>query len=198
MTRVGTGLSGVSIERLAVSAYEIPTDGPDDREADGTLTWDSTTMILVEAHAAGQVGVGFTYGDVSVAHFIESKLKSRVEGEDALQVGARWRAQMHGIRNAGRPGVGAMALSAVDLALWDLAARLLGVSLHRLVGGFHDHVPIYGSGGFCNYPLERLASQVGSWVEQGIPRSRSRPRAIRSRIQAGCARAGRRSAIVRR
>ncbi len=170
MTHTGINRSGVCIERLAVSAYEIPTDGPDGREADGTLIWESTTMILVEAHAAGEVGIGFSYGDVSVAHFVESKLKPQVEGEDALQVGARWRAQLHGIRNAGRPGVGAMALSAVDLALWDLAARLLGVSLHRLVGGFHDQVPIYGSGGFCNYPLARLATQVGSWVELGIPR----------------------------
>jgi hypothetical protein len=46
------------VERLDVSAYTVPTDGPDGEESDGTLTWDSTTMIVVEAHGGGDVGVG--------------------------------------------------------------------------------------------------------------------------------------------
>jgi L-alanine-DL-glutamate epimerase-like enolase superfamily enzyme len=75
-----------------------------------------------------------------------------------------------GIRNAGRPGVGAMAVSAVDIALWDLKARLLGLPLVKVLPAFHDRVPVYGSGGFTNYPLDRLTAQLGGWAEQGIPR----------------------------
>jgi L-alanine-DL-glutamate epimerase-like enolase superfamily enzyme len=63
-----------------------------------------------------------------------------------------------------------MAVAAVDIALWDLHARLLGVPLYRALPACHDHVPVYGSGGFTNYPLHRLAEQLGGWVEQGIPR----------------------------
>jgi L-alanine-DL-glutamate epimerase-like enolase superfamily enzyme len=63
-----------------------------------------------------------------------------------------------------------MAVAAVDTALWDLQARLLGLPLADALGRFHDEVPVYGSGGFCNYPLERLREQLGGWVEQGIPR----------------------------
>lgn len=74
------------------------------------------------------------------------------------------------IRNAGRPGVGAMALSAVDVALWDLKARGLGLPLVQLLPAHHDRVPVYGSGGFTNYSLDRLADQLGGWVRQGIPR----------------------------
>jgi L-alanine-DL-glutamate epimerase-like enolase superfamily enzyme len=74
------------------------------------------------------------------------------------------------IRNAGQPGLGAMAVSAVDIALWDLKARLAGKPLYRVLPGWRDEVPVYGSGGFTNYPIVRLTEQLGGWVEQGIPR----------------------------
>ena len=74
------------------------------------------------------------------------------------------------VRNAGRPGIAACAISAVDQARWDRKARRLGVPLSDLLGAAHDHVPVYGSGGFCTYSLERLQDQLGGWVAQGIPR----------------------------
>jgi len=74
------------------------------------------------------------------------------------------------LRNAGRPGIGAMAVSAVDIALWDLRARLLDRPLYQTLPAFHDRVPVYGSGGFTNYPVDLLVSQLAGWVEQGIPR----------------------------
>ena len=158
------------VERLEVAAYTVPTDGPDGEEADGTLTWKSTTLVVVHAHAGGATGLGFTYAEAAAAQLVESKLAAVVVGKDPLARGALWREQMRELRNVGRPGLAAMALSAVDVALWDLAARMVGLPLFRLAGSFHDRAPIYGSGGFCNYPLDRLAAQVGGWVEQGIPR----------------------------
>jgi L-alanine-DL-glutamate epimerase-like enolase superfamily enzyme len=160
----------VEVENVAVHAFEVPTDGPDGTEEDGTLRWDSTTMVLAEAHAGGRTGIGYTYGDVSLAAFIESKLAPVAQGSDALSPAAAWDRMFAAIRNAGRPGAGAMAVSAVDIALWDLKARLLGLPLFAVLPAFHDRVPVYGSGGFTNYPLDRLASQLGGWVEQGIPR----------------------------
>jgi L-alanine-DL-glutamate epimerase-like enolase superfamily enzyme len=154
-----------SVERLTVSAYTIPTDQP---ESDATLEWDSTTVVVVEAHAAGETGTGYTYADVAAARFVESRLADVVVGRDALAVGAAWEAMAAAIRNAGRPGLGFMALSAVDLALWDLKARLLGVpsALDRV----RDDVPVYGSGGFTSYTLERLGEQLGDWANDGIGR----------------------------
>ncbi len=162
-----TTATDVAVERLEVSAYTVPTDSP---ESDGTLKWDSTTMILVEAHGGGKYGLGYTYGDVSVGKFVESKLVSEVEGKDALSPPVAWAAMQSAIRNAGRPGVGAMAVSAVDVALWDLKARLLEVPLAAVLPRFHDAVPIYGSGGFTSYSLERLQEQLGGWAGEGIPR----------------------------
>ena len=158
------------IERMTVSAFEIPTDGPEGKESDGTLEWSSTTMVLVELRHGSHTGIGFSYADVSAAHFIESKLRPVVVGAELVRPPALWE-QMHAvIRNAGQPGVGMMAMSAVDIAVWDLKARVLGVPLVHLLPAYHDHVPVYGSGGFTNYPLERLADQLGGWAAQGIPR----------------------------
>jgi L-alanine-DL-glutamate epimerase-like enolase superfamily enzyme len=157
----------VSVERVEVSAYTVPTDSS---ESDGTLRWDSTTMVLVEATGGGERGLGYTYGDVSVGKFVESKLAGEVEGADALSPPAAWTAMQNAIRNAGRPGVGAMAVSAVDVALWDLKARLLGLPLADVLPRFHDAAPIYGSGGFTSYSPQRLREQLGGWATQGIPR----------------------------
>ena len=138
----------VSVERVEVSAYTVPTDSP---ESDGTLRWDSTTMVLVEAIGGGRRGLGYTYGDVSVGKFIESKLAETVRDADAMSPPSAWAAMQGTIRNAGRTGVGAMAVSAVDIALWDLKAKLFDVPLATLLGRFHEGVPVYGSGGFTSY-----------------------------------------------
>ena len=160
----------IPVEDMTAHAFEIPTDGPDGWEQDGTLTWSSTVLILVEARAAGSRGIGYTYGDVSVAALVESKLASAVTGADALAPPAAWRKMSAQLRNAGQPGPGAMAMSAVDIALWDLKARLLDQPLYRVLPTFRDEVAIYGSGGFTNYPLQRLTAQVSEWAAQGIPR----------------------------
>lgn len=158
------------IQRIEAHAFTVPTDGPGGIEQDGTLSWDSTTMVLVLAHGGGQVGLGYTYGDVSVISFITSKLSPVVRGADALAPPSVTDKMWTAIRNAGRPGVGAMSVSAVDIALWDLKARLLDQPLAAILPMFHDEVPVYGSGGFTNYSAQRLSNQLAGWVGQGISR----------------------------
>jgi L-alanine-DL-glutamate epimerase-like enolase superfamily enzyme len=156
-----------AIERIAISAFQIPTDEP---ESDGTLEWDSTTLVLVEASAGGQTGLGFTYSDASAARLIDIKLADTVRGCDAMSPQAAWAAMQEAVRNLGQQALSAMAISAVDIALWDLKARLLGVAVADLLGRFHARVPVYGSGGFTSYSNERLAEQLSGWASEGIPR----------------------------
>ncbi|MFJ8547000.1 enolase C-terminal domain-like protein [Streptomyces sp. NPDC093586] len=158
------------VDAVDVHAFDVPTDGPDGIEQDGTLEWGSTTLVLVRVHAGGRTGLGYTYGDVSVASFVNSELAPLLHGQDVTAPPALWHRMGARIRNAGRPGVGAMAVSAVDVALWDLKARLLDLPLIRLLPACHDRVPVYGSGGFTNYSLDRLTGQLAGWVAQGIPR----------------------------
>lgn len=164
------GGAKIPVERAEVLAFTIPTDGPGGTESDGTLEWDSTTCVVVLASAAGQTGIGYTYGDVAAAHLIDSKLAGLILGADALAPPSLWRAMSDQLRNAGRPGAGTMAMAAVDIAIWDLRACLLRRPLYATLPAFRDHVPVYGSGGFTNYPADRLVSQLAGWVEQGIPR----------------------------
>lgn len=125
---------------------------------------------MVEVSAAERCGLGYTYGHESLAGLIDSKLRQIVESCDAMAVSAAYGAMQTATRNLGRPGLCAMAISAVDAALWDLKARLLDLPLVTLLGQVHDGVPIYGSGGFTSYSLDRLCKQLAGWVEQGISR----------------------------
>lgn len=161
------GRENPQVERIAVAAYRIPTDRP---ESDGTLRWDSTTLVLVEAHGGGKVGLGYSYTDRAAAEPIRDTLREIVEGRNAMDVPGAWAAMRHAVRNFGRPGLVSMAISAVDTALWDLKARLLDISLVALLGAVRDEVPVYGSGGFTSYTDAELQAQLGGWVQAGIPR----------------------------
>jgi L-alanine-DL-glutamate epimerase-like enolase superfamily enzyme len=162
-----TRTSTAALERLTVSAYTVPTDAP---EADGTISWDRTTLVLVEAAAGGKTGLGYTYGSVATARLIADKLTEAIQGHDVFDIPAAWDAMVRCLRNDGRPGIGSMAVSAVDCALWDLKARLLDLPLVKLLGGAHDSVPAYGSGGFTSYSIGQLQKQLSGWVAEGIPR----------------------------
>jgi L-alanine-DL-glutamate epimerase-like enolase superfamily enzyme len=157
----------ITVARLETSAYRIPTDRP---EADGTFSWDSTTMLLVEAVAdSGQRGLGFSYCAAAAAGVAQDLLAPAVVGHPVDDVGPAWEAMVRAVRNVGRAGIAATAIAAVDVALWDLKAHCAGLSLFRLLGAYRQEVPIYGSGGFTSYTDAELAEQLGGWVAQGIP-----------------------------
>jgi L-alanine-DL-glutamate epimerase-like enolase superfamily enzyme len=156
-----------AIDAVSASAYTVPTDKP---ESDGTLTWTSTTIVVVEVRAGDRSGLGYTYAPAAAAVLVNQELADLVEGQPAGATGRLWSLMVHGARNAGRPGLASEAISAVDIALWDLKARLLDLPVAALTPSFHDQVPIYGSGGFTSYSTADLQEQLGGWVEQGIPR----------------------------
>jgi L-alanine-DL-glutamate epimerase-like enolase superfamily enzyme len=162
-----TSADVVPVERISASAYTVPTDRP---ESDGTFAWDSTTLVLVEVGACGRRGVGYTYAGAAAAEVVTGTLAQVVSGRDALTPVASWAAMQHAVRNLGKPGLCANAISAVDIALWDLAARLRGVPLAVAIGAVHEGTPVYGSGGFTSYDDATLAEQLAGWARSGIPR----------------------------
>jgi L-alanine-DL-glutamate epimerase-like enolase superfamily enzyme len=161
--------SSCPVARVEAFARTIPTDAP---ESDGTFEWDSTTIVVVRAFAGDAVGLGYTYTHDAAVRLIEDKLAPAVHGVDLADrdPSRAWHEMGSLLRNIGRPGLGFMALSAVDIALWDLRARLLDQPLVDVLGGVRDEAAVYGSGGFTSYSLERLAEQLAGWVAQGIPR----------------------------
>jgi L-alanine-DL-glutamate epimerase-like enolase superfamily enzyme len=152
---------------VRTSVYRVPTDRP---ESDGTLEWDATTAIVVELEAGEETGLGYTYGDAAVAAAIDSTLAPLLEGADPLAPPRAWAQMQAAVRNAGREGVCAMAISALDIALWDLRAKLLGISLADALGRCREAIPAYGSGGFTSYPDAELAEQLEGFVARGCER----------------------------
>lgn len=149
------------ITGITADAYTIPTDAP---EADGTFAWHSTTLIVVEVEAAGVTGLGYTYSDACVATLIRNTLADTLLGEDASQLQRLWLRMQQRVRNIGRDGVAATAISALDCALWDLHAKRLNVSLVKLLGQARETVPVYGSGGFTTYTDAQMREQLGAWA----------------------------------
>ena len=158
----------LKVAKLETSVYRVATDRP---ETDGTFAWDATTLVVVEAVSrAGHRGLGFSYTAAAAAAVVHELLADAVVGCPVADVGAAWEAMVRAVRNVGRAGIAATAISAVDLALWDLKAKVARRPLFRLLGARRQEVPVYGSGGFTSYTERQLCEQLRGWVEQGIPR----------------------------
>ncbi len=153
------------IEKVSARAFKVPTDAP---EADGTFAWDSTTMVLARIEAGGKTGLGYSYTGAAAASLIEGALAKTITGLEAMDIPTVHQAMLVRIRNIGRPGLVATAIAALDSALWDLKGKLLNQPVATLLGAAREAVPIYGSGGFTSYSIERLQDQLGGWADQGM------------------------------
>lgn len=154
------------INAVDLDCYRIPTDTP---EADGTLHWQATEMLVVHVHAGGQTGMGYSYTAArAAAALIHDHLEEGIVGQSVFDLPTRWMDMNDRLRNVGRPGLGMMAIAAVDQALWDVKAKLLGVSLSALLGRARPSVRAYGSGGFTTYNDARLTRQLERWLDQGF------------------------------
>lgn len=153
------------VRSVEVGAYAVPTDAP---ESDGTFAWGSTTIVVAEIEAGGERGLGYVYADIAAARLIETTLAGVVTGRDAMAVPGAWAEMARSVRNLGRPGIASSAIACIDVALWDLKARLLGLPMAALLGQVRDSVPIYGSGGFTSYDVSRLQEQFAGWAEDGV------------------------------
>lgn len=145
--------------------YTVPTDAP---EADGTISWNSTTMVLVELLAGEKRGIGYTYADAATGHAAKHLLDQVILNADPFQHPALWTKMQMAVRNLGNRGIAAMAISAIDNALWDIRAKILNISLIQMLGAARESIPVYGSGGFTSYNDNQLQSQLGGWAKHGF------------------------------
>jgi L-alanine-DL-glutamate epimerase-like enolase superfamily enzyme len=155
---------GAAITDLRTNVFRFPTPV---HEADGTFEWDATTAVTVQVSAGGRTGLGWSYTSPASAALVRHHLAGVVRGREAGDVPGCWEAMVRACRNLGRDGLVSQAIAAVDIALWDLKARLLGVPLAQLFGRVRDSVPVYGSGGFTSLTDSELRDQVEGWLEAG-------------------------------
>lgn len=154
-------LDAPAIGWVRAHAFRFPTDAP---EADGTIAWDATTMVVVHIEAGSARGMGYSYADSAAVSVVNNVLAEVIIGSDPCAIPMLWSEMVGAVRNIGWRGIAACAISAVDMALWDLKARLVGLPLVALLGMERERVPVYGSGGFTSYPNDRLREQLSGWV----------------------------------
>jgi L-alanine-DL-glutamate epimerase-like enolase superfamily enzyme len=162
MKRSGDRISGVD-----VSAYTIPADAP---EGDGTYKWNSTTLVVCEIHSGDEIGIGYTYGNQAITILAGELGQKCLNEHSALDIPALYESMVEQVRNDGSRGIASMAISALDIALWDLKAKLLACSVLDLMGAANSSVAAYGSGGFTTYSHDQLARQLSGWVKDGLTR----------------------------
>jgi L-alanine-DL-glutamate epimerase-like enolase superfamily enzyme len=154
-----------NIKRAEASAFTIPTETP---ESDGTAEWSATTLVLVQVEAQGVAGLGYTYAHACCVPLIRETLFPIVSRKSPFAVASLWDQMNAAVRNYGRSGVASCAIAAVEMALWDLKARLLKRPLVELIGAVRERIPIYGSGGFTSYSEQQLCQQLSQWTSEGI------------------------------
>ncbi|MFW6174336.1 MAG: mandelate racemase/muconate lactonizing enzyme family protein [Chloroflexota bacterium] len=118
----------------------------------------------------GEEGLGVGTGHRAIRSVIENNLKDLLIGQDPFNIEKLWNDMFWRVRGYGRKGVAFQAISTLDIGLWDLKAKALGVPLYRLLNPYWERVPVYGSGGWTNYSESELVKEQTGYVERGFPR----------------------------
>jgi L-alanine-DL-glutamate epimerase-like enolase superfamily enzyme len=136
---------------------------------DGGLTHHDVVLVRLTTDA-GVEGTGVSWtprvGASAVRAILEDECAPVIEGREPHPA-VLWQELYGYLHEAGPSGVTAMALAAVDIALWDVRAKTFGTSLVELIGRRRDTVVTYGSGVNLDYDLDELCAQVRRWVEAG-------------------------------
>lgn len=127
------------------------------------------TIVRIET-SSGIEGIGVTYHEVggeATKLLIDTAIAPRLIGRDPFDTEVLWSEFFSYLRGVGRKGLTFGALSAVDIALWDIKGKALGLPLYKLFGGGRTSVPVYASGGWTSYSDGRLVEEVQMMIDRG-------------------------------
>lgn len=158
----------MKIQNVTTTLVEVPMRKPA-RWATGGLTHVGELYVEVGTDE-GASGLGFTYNHPETREILERRLLPVLLGRDPFDTEGIWQDMYEAVHTLGQQGMVFNALAGVDIALWDLKARALGLPLYKLLGACRESVPVYGSGGFLNYSVDELVAEATGFVERGIPR----------------------------
>jgi len=164
-------MSELVIRSIETRAMPLPLEHPIS-SALGSYTHVDCTAVWLHTED-GLTGVGFTMGlggsaSAGIVPYIIRELAPLVIGQDALAPEALWHRLWGPNKARMRAGLGVWALSAVDIACWDLLGKAAGLPIHRLLGGYRTKVPVYGSGGWHNLSDADLVAEGLAFAAQGI------------------------------
>lgn len=143
----------------------------DGKLADPTRKVEAVGYVVVDvATDQGLHGYGITYdeqGAEAIREFIKHVFEPRMKGRNPLDSAVLYEENFHLFRGVGRKGLAFCAYSAVDLALWDLKGKILGLPVYKLLGGGRNVVPVYASGGWSSYTVDELVGEATMAVSRG-------------------------------
>lgn len=158
------------VESVTVHPLLVPQPRP---VANALGPLSGAGVVVVELRDTdGVVGQGWSHviggGPGAVAAFVREDLAPLVQGSDPDAVRATWQRMYRHTVSRGRKGVALYALSAVDLALWDLRCRAAGLPLGRALGTVRSAVPVYGDGCWVDFTTAELAEAAEDYRERGF------------------------------
>ncbi len=161
----------MKIESVDVGFYNVPLPVVLSDSTHGDIS--SFELITVRVTSEnGQEGVGYTYtpgtGGAGVYALIDKYLAKHIVGKDCFSVESLWEEMWWHLHYIGRGGAVSFAISAVDIALWDLKARCLNLPLWKLLGGSSNEVKAYAGGIDLQFSLDELKKQTEGFLDQGF------------------------------
>src|SRR5947209_4094543 len=162
-------MSGIATIESALYRIPLPVTLSDSTHGDMSA-FELITCRIRDADGAEGVGYTYTVGrnGGAVADILKREIAALIEGREADDIEAIWHHIWWGLHYGGRGGPTVLALSAVDIALWDLKARRAKLPLWRLLGGFNPRVPCYAGGIDLDLPVEALLKQTDDNLAKGF------------------------------
>lgn len=161
-----TSITSVEVRLFDVPLAEVLTDA---RHGDHTHFELVTATVTL---ADGSSGTGYTYtggkGGRAIAAMIEHDLAPFLIGRDATEVEAVYEAMQWHVHYVARGGIASFAISAVDIALWDLRGKRTGQPLWKMAGGASDRCRAYAGGIDLNFPLPKLLDSIRGYLARGF------------------------------
>lgn len=134
----------MKITKMEVHAYSKPYDTP---ISNGKYTYYTTDIVICLVHTdEGFTGIGWTHGD-EITYTAAKRIEPYLIGEDPINVERIWE-KIYLPKIFGRKGLATRAISAVDIALWDIRGKVAQLPLYKMLGGYRSEVPVYVAGGY--------------------------------------------------
>src|SRR3954464_13836929 len=159
------------IKTIDTGLYRIPLTVSLSDSTHGEITAFELITCRIR-DAGGAEGVGYTYtvgrNGGAIADILRREIPQLIEGREADDTESIWQRVWWGLHYGGRGGPTVLALSAIDIALWDLKARRAGLPLWRLLGGFDHRVPCYAGGIDLDLSIDDLLTQTDNNLAKGF------------------------------
>jgi L-alanine-DL-glutamate epimerase-like enolase superfamily enzyme len=160
----------MKIKDVRTTCLSVPLRAPiaDSTHVLNRIQWILTDVLTDEGLTGNSFMLTFDYGPELLQRIVDTELKPLILGKDPQQVAQVWELCHTRCEYIGQSGLAAWGIAAIEIALWDLLAKILGAPVYRLLGAWREEIPAYGSGGWLSYSLDELLADVNAYLQRGF------------------------------